>query len=107
MGLMFYVFIEIIYSFIMEIVVHPNQCQIRNLFSRVLFFPLSLSLNLAQAAPGDLDISFDTDGIVTTAIGSDNDEGCSLAVQPDGKILLGHSFNVSLVSDSLIFLKNT
>ena len=79
----------------MEIVVHPNQCQTR--FSRVLFFPLCLCLNLAQAAPSDLDVSFDTDGIVTTAIGSGNDEGYSLAVQPDGKILLGHSFNVSLV----------
>lgn len=40
-------------------------------------------------ANGSLDTSFGTGGIVTTAIGSGNDEGISLVLQPDGKIILG------------------
>lgn len=38
---------------------------------------------------GTLDITFDGDGKLTTAIGSSNDYGYSVAVQADGKILLG------------------
>ncbi len=55
------------------------------LFSTVLF-----------AAPGDLDATFGTGGKVTTAIGSGNDSGHSMAMQSDGKILVaGHAFNGS------------
>jgi uncharacterized delta-60 repeat protein len=36
---------------------------------------------------GDLDTTFDTDGIVTTAIGSSSDEAYALAIQNDGKIV--------------------
>ncbi|RLJ65139.1 DUF4347 domain-containing protein [Sulfurisoma sediminicola] len=38
---------------------------------------------------GSLDTSFDTDGIVTTAVGSNASEACDVAVQGDGKILVG------------------
>ncbi|MEA2386690.1 MAG: hypothetical protein QOJ22_864 [Thermoleophilaceae bacterium] len=43
----------------------------------------------AAAAPGDLDASFSDDGFVTTTIGSTGSIGTSVAVQPDGKILVG------------------
>ncbi len=38
-------------------------------------------------ANGSLDSSFDTDGKVTTAIGSSNDYVRSVAIQSDGKIV--------------------
>jgi uncharacterized delta-60 repeat protein len=38
-------------------------------------------------ADGSLDTTFDTDGIVTTAIGAYHDEAYSVAVQSDGKII--------------------
>ena len=37
---------------------------------------------------GSLDNTFDTDGIVTTDIGSSNDDGFALAIQGDGKIIV-------------------
>jgi uncharacterized delta-60 repeat protein len=40
---------------------------------------------------GTLDITFGTRGKVIQPIGSDDDKGHSLAIQPDGKILLGGS----------------
>jgi uncharacterized delta-60 repeat protein len=36
---------------------------------------------------GSLDTSFDSDGKVTTEVGSGNDEAYSVAIQPDGKIV--------------------
>ncbi|MCP5091621.1 MAG: hypothetical protein GY949_11930, partial [Gammaproteobacteria bacterium] len=45
-------------------------------------------------ADGSLDTSFDTDGILTTPIGSGDDVGQSVTVQADGKILVaGYSHN--------------
>ena len=45
---------------------------------------------------GTLDASFGTGGIVTTAIGSNNDYGSSVAIQEDGKIVVaGFSNNAS------------
>jgi uncharacterized delta-60 repeat protein len=38
---------------------------------------------------GTLDNTFDSDGKVTTSVGPDNDEGISICLQADGKILLG------------------
>ena len=47
-------------------------------------------------ADGSLDTSFDTDGKVTTAIGSATDYGRSVAIQSDGKIVVaGYSNNGS------------
>ena len=40
------------------------------------------------------DTTFSGSGVLTTAVGPDNDGGHSVAVQPDGRILVaGHSFN--------------
>jgi hypothetical protein len=43
----------------------------------------------AQAASGDLDPTFGTLGKVTTAIGPADDWGCAVALQADGKIVVG------------------
>ncbi|MCP4900973.1 MAG: hypothetical protein GY906_28730, partial [bacterium] len=54
-------------------------------------------------ADGTLDTSFSGDGMVTTAIGSGDDKGFSVAVQADGKILMsgeshnGSDYDVALV----------
>ena len=42
---------------------------------------------LAVLAEGDLDTTFDTDGKVTTQIGSSRSEALAIAVQPDGKFV--------------------
>ncbi|MFO1438783.1 MAG: choice-of-anchor D domain-containing protein [Verrucomicrobiaceae bacterium] len=50
-------------------------------------------------ADGSLDSSFDTDGIVTTGIGSASDYGWKVLVQPDGKIVLAGEANNGTNSD--------
>ena len=51
-------------------------------------------LLLPATAPGMLDLTFDTDGKVTTAIRSNVDEANGVAVQFDGKIVtVGYSFD--------------
>ncbi len=42
---------------------------------------------------GSLDNTFDSDGKVTTPIGSSNDEGAAIAIQADGKILVAGNSN--------------
>ena len=44
---------------------------------------------------GSLDTSFDSDGKVTTAIGSGNDYAYSVAIQSDGKIVAAGQYNGS------------
>ena len=45
---------------------------------------------------GSLDTTFDSDGVVTTAIGSADDYANSVAIQSDGKIVVaGYSDNGS------------
>jgi uncharacterized delta-60 repeat protein len=52
---------------------------------------------------GSLDTSFDTDGKVTTPIGSSTDEGYAVAIQADGKIVVaGTTFNGSIFDFALI-----
>ncbi|MCC6327391.1 MAG: PxKF domain-containing protein [Acidobacteria bacterium] len=51
-------------------------------------------------ADGSLDTTFDTDGKVTTPIGSSNDSAFSVAIQPDGKIVAaGYGSNTGSHSD--------
>lgn len=57
----------------------------RYLLLAVLVLGLSLT---ALAAPGDLDVTFDTDGKVTTPIGASNDDAFDIAIQTDGRIVL-------------------
>lgn len=45
---------------------------------------------LAQQ-PGELDVTFDADGMVTTSIGIGNDFAYAVAIQPDGKIVIAGS----------------
>lgn len=53
----------------------------------------------AQAAPGDLDPSFGTGGLVTTDFGGRGDFGLAVALQPDGKIVAaGNSSAVGVFS---------
>ena len=40
---------------------------------------------------GTLDVSFDSDGVVTTPIGNSSDYGFAVAIQPDGKIVVAGS----------------
>ena len=54
-------------------------------FSCLSFFSLA---HAAQAAPGDLDPTFGQGGIALVDYGG-HDNGEALAVQPDGKILVG------------------
>ena len=51
---------------------------------------------------GTLDTSFGSSGIVIQPIGSANDEGYSLVIQPDGKILLGGACSNGSNSDFCI-----
>lgn len=54
-------------------------------------------------ANGSLDVSFDSDGMVTTAIGLGQAEGHSIVVQPDGKILVaGTAYNGSNYDFALV-----
>jgi uncharacterized delta-60 repeat protein len=52
---------------------------------------------------GTLDVTFDTDGKITTAIGSGDDEGKAIAIQSDGKIVVsGRSYNSSNYDFTLV-----
>src|SRR5688572_21434628 len=55
-------------------------------------FPERASTNLATSAlidsPGNLDPSFDSDGLITSTFGTDHSEGRTMAIQPDGKIIV-------------------
>jgi uncharacterized delta-60 repeat protein len=58
--------------------------------------PAALIAPAAQAAPGDLDPTFGSGGVVTTPIGPDVDSAYGVAVQSDGKIVVvGRSSNGS------------
>jgi len=66
------------------------------IIASVLTISLSNLQSPVWAADGDLDTSFDTDGIQTTSIGSVQDIAYSVAIQSDGKIVAaGYSHNGS------------
>src|SRR3989304_2607480 len=48
----------------------------------------------AFAQPGSLDTTFSSDGKVSTAIGSNNDGGRSVAIQTEGKIVVADYYKI-------------
>lgn len=56
---------------------------------------------------GSLDLSFDTDGIATTPIGSGHDWGYSVAIQTDGKIVVAGTSNNGTDDDFALARYNT
>lgn len=56
---------------------------------------------------GDLDLSFDVDGIVTTSFGSGNDFASSLAIQADGKIVVAGTSFITTNDDFAVARYNT
>lgn len=58
-------------------------------------------------ANGSLDTTFDSDGKVTTAIGPAADDANSVAIQPDGKIIVGGSSNTGTKSNFAIVRYNS
>ena len=66
------------------------------LFAVVFSLLITVGAHPVAAADGDLDTTFDSDGKVTTAIGSGNEQALSVAIQSDGKIVAaGRSSNGS------------
>jgi uncharacterized delta-60 repeat protein len=61
-----------------------------SLVAQLLLWPLT---DRAQAAAGDLDPAFGIGGKVVTDLGGTNDRCHSVALQSDGKIVVGGSFN--------------
>lgn len=56
---------------------------------------------------GSLDLSFDTDGMVYTDFGSSYDEGYSVALQNDGKIILGGYTDLNTFLDFAVVRYNS
>jgi uncharacterized delta-60 repeat protein len=62
--------------------------------SIILVIILLLNANVINAQGGSLDLTFDSDGKVTTSIGTFDDEARAIKIQNDGKIVVaGKSFN--------------
>lgn len=51
-----------------------------------------------QAQPGELDLTFSSDGKTTLDFGSNTDEAFDVAVQPDGKILVAGNCNINFTT---------
>ena len=66
----------------------------RTLISLAIGLALSANLTTTLAAPGALDTTFSTDGIQQNDV-SGHDEGRAVAVQADGKILMGGYSNTT------------
>lgn len=71
-------------------------------FTYFLASAICLLTPLAQAAPGDLDTTFGGGGRVGTQIGTNNDVATCIAIQSDGKIVVGgHSITDPQISFAL------
>lgn len=69
-------------------------------FSGGRMFPSGGTRSGGEPSPGDLDASFDEDGVVTTRVSPNDDCAFDVAVQPDGKILAtGYAIDPSTGSD--------
>jgi uncharacterized delta-60 repeat protein len=73
------------------------------IFSAIIFsISFQITIN-SFAQDGSLDLGFGVNGKVTTAIGSGNDAGYSVAMQQDGKIVVaGNSTNGSNIDFALV-----
>ena len=63
---------------------------------------LAVYIHPVAAAPGNLDTTFGTGGKVTTPIGTSNDDGYSVAVQCDGKIVVAEFSIVVGLTDFVV-----
>jgi uncharacterized delta-60 repeat protein len=77
---------------------HPSKSnftvQIKTLMKKItltLIILVSLRSLLFSQQPGDPDSTFNSDGIVTTDINNSSDVANAIAIQPDGKIVVGGS----------------
>jgi uncharacterized delta-60 repeat protein len=70
------------------------------IMNKHLFFITLLGFvgNMFAQMPGDLDLSFDTDGMQTIFVGPSVDVGRSVVVQPDGKIIVAGYSDFSSVN---------
>lgn len=79
----------------------------KKLYSNVLLILLALlSLSAHAQQPGSLDTTFSLDGKVTTSIGSNYDEAQCMAIQPDGKIVVGGYTNNGNNNDFVVVRYN-
>ncbi|MBW1801673.1 MAG: hypothetical protein JRJ85_13200, partial [Deltaproteobacteria bacterium] len=85
-------------------------------FMRVtpIIFPMVIGLlfiifqvKVVFAADGDLDTTFSTDGIVTTAISGADDSGAAVAIQPDGRMVVAGTSAGSGNKDFAVVRYNT
>lgn len=73
----------------------------------ILTFCFELQVFNSFAQPGNLDLTFSGDGIQFTAIGSGNDVAYSVAVQPDGKIVVAGYATVGTYADFAVIRYNS
>jgi len=69
-----------------------------------LFLALGVT---TMAQPGSLDVDFDADGKVTTDLGAGYDLGESVAIQPDGKIVVAGSAEIGTDNEFALARYNT
>jgi uncharacterized delta-60 repeat protein len=85
----------------------PTKKQIARAFAVLSILTLLFASTTVLADPGDLDTTFDTDGIVTTAVGSGHDLGNATAIQSDGKILVAGTSSNGTNNDFALVRYNT
>ena len=77
------------------------------LFAVVFSLLITVAAHPVAAAAGDLDTSFDSDGKVTTEVGSTYDRGRSVAIQSDGKIVAAGYSTTVVTGDFALVRYNT
>ena len=85
----------------------PSFKQYSRILAGILVFALLIVPSIALAAVGDLDPSFGTGGIVTTAIGGGHDLVGSEAIQSDGKIVVAGTSHNGTDNDFAVVRYNT
>ncbi len=76
----------------------------KNIF---LYFITLLTFTTVVAQPGVLDSDFSADGKILDSLGTGSDKGTGIAVQPDGKILVGGRADIQGDVDFVIIRYNT